>query len=144
MATKVMSRPFVTHCHFPQARLGFTERIVVKVKSTANAKSRYTPGARGRGFRSRVKRSPTRVAPPISMAIGMLRPNPQVWPCGEKYATQSQPKIPIHGRNREAGTSGIRIRVRSMSRMLFDRHALGQVAGLVHIAAAKHRDVVRE
>src|SRR5713226_426362 len=109
----------------------------------------------GSGFRSFVTMNPRRVAPPRTMAKGKLRANPQLRPWGTKYAVQYQARIPSHGLHRHTGTSPTATETKRISLMagaccggyracspLFHRHALGEVARAVDVAAAPHRDVI--
>src|SRR5262250_2002309 len=105
--------------------------------------------SRGSGLRSFVKMKPRRVALPTTMAKGKLRANHQLRPWGTKYAVQYQARIPSHGLRRHTGTSPRATETKRISLTagacrggyeacspLFHRHALGEVARAVDVAAA--------
>src|ERR1700757_2812387 len=115
--------------------------MVVSVNCTTQASMKYVAAVRGRGLRSFVKTKPSSVAPPIAMATGNVRANPQASPWGTKYAIQYHARTPTQGLDRLTGTSP---RMRETTRRslmvgarragcrargpLFHRDALGEVA----------------
>src|SRR3990172_983926 len=133
--------------------------MVVSVKCAARIRSAKTVHVRGIGFRSFVNTHPRRVAPPISIATGSVRPKPHVCPCGTMNAIQYQARMPTQGRIRLSGTSPMRTMRKTTSRSplmnvprrprrfwalrsSFHRDALGEVARAVDVASPQYGDVV--
>src|SRR5215472_6403882 len=109
-----------------------------------------TGTVRGRDFLSVVNSHPTSVAPPMAMATGSVRENPQVSPCGAMNAIQYQTRMPTQGRIRLTGMSPSHTARKTRSRRplmelcLFHRDALREIARLVDVAPSAHGDMVGE